>query len=264
MATKNVPAQAAKTQVVQWQEQLAKEAAAAASTEAPTSEFVSFRGGILSWAGQPVEGNRKNVIVLDSAYEHAFYPHAFDPDAPRSPDCWAVGRVESELTPDHEDVENKQADACEGCPMNEWGSDLEGGRGKACKNVRRVALIDADILNTEDTDVILKAPVQYAKIPVTSGKNYSAYVIQIANVTKRPLHGVISELVVSPDPRTQLKVTWQFVDSIPDWAIPALMQKREKLGDAILFPYQKNEEPAAPAKPTKPAATAGKYAAKRK
>ena len=172
MATRNVPAQAAKTQVEQWQEQLAKEAAAAASTEAPTSEFVSFRGGILSWAGQPVEGNRKNVIVLDSAYEHVFYPHAFDPDALRSPDCWAVGRVESELTPDHEDVENKQADACEGCPMNEWGSDLEGGKGKACKDSYILALLPPD---AEEG-----APLVTLELSATAIKPFEKYVRDLA------------------------------------------------------------------------------------
>src|SRR5262245_15724490 len=106
MATKNVPAKPANTAMTNYQEQLEKEAAEAASSEVAQSEFVSFRSGILSFNGQEIPNNELDVIVLDSAYEHAFYGDmvegkpvmwGYDPNIPKSPSCYAFGRVESEL-----------------------------------------------------------------------------------------------------------------------------------------------------------------------
>jgi hypothetical protein len=242
-----VPAVKGKTQVVAWQEKLAEEAAAAASGESVSSEFVSFRGGQLSFNGNLIPGNKMNVIVLDSAYEHAWYPGAFDPNNPRSPACYSMGRIESELVPveDAEDRQGGEDGGCATCPLNAWGSDPDGGKGKACKNVRRIVLMDAEALKNGEAGIAAANTVM-AKLPVTSGKNYSAFVIQIANVTKRPPYGVIAELSLVPDARTQFQVKWSFVDMVPDALIPAIMDKKASLGDTVLYTYPPNEE-AAPA-----------------
>ncbi len=266
-----VPVTRASTAVAPWQDKLAQEAAEGAASESAGAEFVSFRGGILSFNGQAIPGNKMNVIVMDSAYEHAWYPNAFDANRPVSPSCYAYGRVESELAPAIEGdgvPENPQHTDCATCPLNEWGSDPDGGKGKACKNQRRLALIDAGVLAANNPDAIRAATVVFAKLPVTSGKNFSAFVIQIANVTKRPPYGVVAELSVVQDPRTQFQVKWQFVDLIPDGFIPAIMEKRAKMGEDILFTYPPNEElpqtpPAKtvaklPPKPVKPTPTPGR------
>ena len=275
------PKQGPGTAVVPWQEKLAQEAAEAASSEAVASEFVSFQGGILTFNGQQIADNKLPVIILDTAYEHAFYGDmvdgkpvhwTYDPDNPRSPSCYAYGRVESELAPIQEGDDAPEAPVhtdCATCPLNEWGSDPEGGKGKACKNVRRVTLMAADVLNSGNPEAVKAATSVFAKTPVTSGKFLSAFVLQVANVTKRPPWGVVALLKVERDARNQFTVKWEYVDNIPDGFIPAIMEKREKLGDAILFSYPKNEErdqqatPAAappppqrgaPAKPLKGAA----------
>lgn len=269
MAKKDVPAVQKPGALVSWQEQLAKQAAEAASKEVASSEFVSFRGGVLQFNGQTVPGNSLDVIVLDTAYEHAFYGDMvdgkpvgwpFDPDNPKSPNCYAFGRVESELAPLKEG-ENAPAlvvsDSCATCPLNEWKSDPDGGKGKACKNVRRVALISAGVLASGNPEAVKAATVVFAKPPVTSGKFLSEFIIQVAQVCKRPPHGVIAKLKVEADPRNQFVVKWEYVDNIPDEFMPAIMEKREKLGDAILFTYPSNDErEQAPAQPAK---TAGKY-----
>lgn len=264
------------TAIVPWQEKLEQEAAAAASGEVALSEFVSFKSGILTFNGAQIEGNEMDVIVLDSAYEHAFYgekgaagePIAwpYDADKPRSPGCYAMGRIESELAPltEGEGVPEfpwgDESGKCDLCPLNQWASDLEGGKGKACKNVRRLTLMDAGAL-AAGADGILAATTVFAKLPVTSGKNFSQFVIQIANVTKRPPYGVIAKLKVVADARTQFKVLWEFVELVPDALVPAIMAKKEALGDAILFHYPPNEEPAAPARPARPAKYAPQPAA---
>ena len=66
---KQVPAVPSGTSVVEWQQKLAQQAAEGAASEKADSEFVSFRGGILTFNGQEIPNNELDVIVLDSAYE---------------------------------------------------------------------------------------------------------------------------------------------------------------------------------------------------
>lgn len=271
--TSNLPTKPANTAVVNYQEQLAKEAAEGASKEVAQSEFISFRGGILTLPTGEVESNEMNFIVLDSAYEHAFYGDYADgvgeywpfiPDAPKSPNCYAFGRVESELAPITEGDGKPDLivhSDCETCPLNEWKSDFEGGRGKACKNQRRLILLDAGCLATGNPEAIKAAAELYCKLPVTSGQFYSAHVINLNKVVKRPPYAVISKMKVKRHAQRQFEVHWEFVDVIPEAFIPALMEKREKLGDAILFTYPSNAEREQQAAPAAPPKTAGKYAA---
>lgn len=250
------PALLAKQQggaVAPWQEQLANEAAAVAKTEVTGTKTLSFRNGILSYDGTPIQGNVTSLVVLDWAFLHTWYPEAFDPNKSVSPSCWAVGRVENELAPP-DDVEDKQGDAdglCLNCELNEWGSDPDGGKGKACKNLRRLIVMSAEVLKAGPKG-ISAAEVVTAQLPVTSVKNWSQFVVQIAHVVKRPPYGVISEISVVPDPRTQFQVKWAFVDTVPDEYIPAIMEKRTALGDAVLSPFppnQKDEPASAKGKP---------------
>ncbi len=240
------------TAVVSWQEQLEKEAVEGAQEESVSTKSISFKSGVLSFDGAPIPGNKINVIVLDWAFAHTWYPNQYDPNRQVSPSCFALGRKESELMA-HEDSEDPQGDSegsCMQCPLNQWGSDPDGGKGKACKNIRRLSLISADTLKQGEKGITAAEAVM-AHIPVMSVKNWSAFVVQIANVVKRPPYGVIAELSVVPDQRSQFQVKWTFVDTVPDAMIPALMEKRKALGDAILAPYPKNEEEA-PAKPSAP------------
>lgn len=252
--------------VVQWQKRLEEEAAAGAASESVASEFVSFASGILTFNGQQIANNELDVIVIDAAYEHAFYGDyvdgvaslwPYDADQPKSPNCYAFGRTEDDLAPIQEGDDAPELIVhtdCASCPLNEWKSDPEGGKGKACKNVRRLALMDANVLKANHPDAVKAATVVFAKLPVTSVKNWSAFVIQMANVVKRPPYGVIAKMKVVRDQRTQFQVQWEYVDNVPDELIPAMMEKKDKLADSILFTYPKNSEreeqaPAAPARP---------------
>ena len=273
MATKNVPGPVKNTAVVNYQEQLAKEAAEGASQEAAQTEFISFKGGILALPTGVVKDNTLNVVILDTAYEHAFYGDyndgnpegwAYDPNTPKSPSCYAFGRVESELAPVQEGEGAPDAvvhTECATCPLNEWGSDPEGGKGKACKNVRRLAVIDAGALASGNPEAVRAATVMYVKLPVTSGKLFSAHVVNLANVCKRPPYAVISKLTLERHATRQFEVKWEFVDMIPDALLGAIMEKREKLGDAILYGYPSNIEREQSEAPAQPAKTASKYAA---
>jgi hypothetical protein len=246
---KDVPAVAAGTAVADWQKQLADMAIATAEAEKPSGNWVSFKSGVLSVGGNPIKGNKMQVVVIHSAFENQIYRDKYNANNPgQTPYCYAIAELDEDLKP-HPDASDPQAASCAECPNNVWGSDPEGGKGKACKNVRRLAMI-----SVADMGDIVKAPVAMANLPVTSVKNWSTYANQIANVLKIPPLAVITELSVEPDAKTQFQVNFSLVDKVTDGAqIQALLTKRKDTTPLIFAGYDKpTQAPAgAPAAATK-------------
>lgn len=239
------------TALTKWDDELAKHAADVAGKEQlPTGSFVSIRGGQMSIAGNPVKDNRVNVVIVDHIYENAYYEGDYDADNPQPPVCYAFGREEKEMAP-HEKCSEPQNETCMGCEKNVFGS-AERGKGKACKNSRRLALITADDM---DADSISEGAIVYMKLPVTSTRAWAGYVQGLAAKYKRPPFGVVTEIAVIPDPKTQFKVGFTLVDQVPNNLIGPLMARREKVADEIMFPYG---TPAEKEKPAKKVAVAGK------
>src|SRR3990167_7275206 len=131
------------TGLINWEAELAAQAEVAAGMEASTGtgSFFSIKGGLLSFAGSPMPNNQMAVIVLDSLMENVYYEGAYDASNPQGPKCFAFGRNEADMAPHEVTVQAgcQQSEACAGCPMNEWASAAQG-RGKACKNTRRLAM----------------------------------------------------------------------------------------------------------------------------
>jgi hypothetical protein len=250
MAKKNAvaPADPKAGAVVDWQAQLAAMAVATAEAEKPSGNWVSFKSGILSIGGNPMKGNKVPVVVIHSVFENQWYKNKYDPNNPSPPHCFALSEQDEDLKP-HPDSAEPQAATCAECPKNEWKSDPDGGKGKACKNVRRLAMIAAS--DIDEPDHIKKTDVALAKLPVTSVKNWSSYANQIANVLKVPPLAVITEMSVEPDAKTQFQVNFQLIDKITDGAIiQALLAKREDTTPLIYSSYDKPTE-AAPAAQSK-------------
>lgn len=283
MATAKKTATASKTTALaKWDEALAARAKIAKKAEASvsTGEWISLKSGQLSFQGNAVPGNKMDVVILAYRLENQFFKEKYDKDRPQAPNCYAFGIDDESMSP-HEKSDDPQADACHGCPNNEWGS-AEEGRGKACKNVRRVCVIPADALDG-GAEGIKDASWAFLKVPVTSVKGWAGYVNSLSQLNRPPL-AFVTEIMVTPDSDSQFKVNFNAKESIEDGAlIGALLEKADKAEAAIEFPYQPVEQtvampkngrggkaaagrskPAQAAKPTMPPArkTAAKPAAK--
>lgn len=228
------------TAVVSWKDKLkgyAQEAAATADASGTGGGGfkIGFKKGKVSYDGQPVAGNVLDVIVIHSVMENAFYDTEFDPDNPRSPVCFAFGTSEDDMVP-HADSKEPQHDSCKGCPMNEFGS-ADKGKGKACKNVRRLALLPAKPL---EAGVLEGSDVAYCKLPVTSGKGFNNYVKRLSNQFELPPFAFVTQLSAVDDDKTQFKVTFQDIARIDgdDEIMEVLVKRHEQEVDNILFPYQ--------------------------
>jgi hypothetical protein len=237
-------------EVVNWESKLAEYAKQDAERVTPSNSVISFKAGVVTYAGQPAPDNKIRVIVIGSAHERAWYEDSYDPDNIAIPKCW--GLAADDVTAPHHSVEDPQAASCAACPMNRWGS-ADRGKGKACKERVRLALIPANVA-VGNGDAILKAEVALARIPVTSVKNWSNYVSMVASTKKRPTFAVVTELSAKPDPRFQFQVTFDYVSDVDVQFLPQLDEKRQIAQDVLLKPFEARQE-AEPA----PAAKGGKH-----
>lgn len=254
--TPNLPVKAGAKLPMRWDEEMAKYAQRGSKMEASVAQgqFLSTRAGVLQYNGAPVAGNKLDVVVLDAVIENAYYEGKFDPEHPVAPVCFAFAREEDELKP-HEKSFKPQHDTCKGCPRNEFGT-ADTGRGKACKNVRRLALITADA--AQDPKTVADAEVAFLKLPVMSIKPWAAYVRTLDAALNRPTWGVISELAVVPDTKSQFKVVFAQRGVLSQKQLEGVFPKVKAIEDEIMFPYTYTEPES------KPAARGGKKSSAKK
>lgn len=246
MATRKGPAKT--TAITVWEEQMAAAATKQAASEKPsTFKSISLRGGQLSVDDSPIPGNELDVVILCSAHENQYYTADFDADNPTIPACYAFSEIDGEedgMAP-HEESEDKQGDdngLCAACWANQMGS-AEKGRGKACKNVRRLAVVTADAL--ESADALNEAETRMMKIPVMSVKGWASYVREKLGEINRPTWGVVTNIKLVPDPKSQFRVVFTFGELInfDQDLFDAMQAKIKSVAESIVAPYVKMEAP---------------------
>lgn len=223
-----------------WEERLAQEAEVATKMEEHVGaggNSIKTAGGRFSYGGGTTD--KLEVIVLDHILENAFYAGRFDPDNPAPPSCFALGRDEDTMVP-HENVVEPINETCKGCPNNEFES-ADTGRGKACKNVRRLMLLNVD--DAETAEKIESAETASLKIPVTSVKNWAIYLRKLKDSYARPPLGVLTEITLTPDPKSQWKMNFRMMEVIEDGSLlEALFAKKDDIQSALTAPYTPAEE----------------------
>jgi|SRR5271155_480624 hypothetical protein len=215
-------------EIVNWEKELGEAAVKAAQSERPALAAISLRGGIMMYEKVAIPGNKLQCIIVASMMQRLFYPNPFNPNKPESPSCFAFHDGEDGVPwLPHEKVHDRQADTCALCPRSEWGSDLKGGKGKACKEVRKLAVIPG----TESKEMAL------ISIPVMSVKNWSNYVNGVAASAKRPPWGVVTEISVHPDARSQFVVKFDLVDLLPESSLAGVFGKIGLAKEVLTTPY---------------------------
>lgn len=239
-----------------WDEKLAKYATAAAEAEKGSAgNFFGLKGGILTFDGTPIPNNRMCVVILDSIHENVYFPDAFDPDNPSAPKCYAFSRSEETLAPHASVVERGTAQhpQCNGCKWNAFGT-ADQGKGKACRNTRRLAMIPAGTYQNDKIKLFTKpeefttSGIAYMKLPVTSVREYSAFVKQLSVVLKKPSFVIAAIVAIVPDQKNQFKVTVQAHVELPATLWGTLENRYLEASKGIDFPYPVfTEGPSEPA-----------------
>jgi len=214
-----------------WEEELARDADAAVAAERTTGggNFISIKGGHFSTKGEVLESPIR-VIVLDSVSVNAYYTEKFNPDKPATPVCYAVDRDPEKLAPTN-DVPSRQNLTCSDCWANAFGSG--DGKGKACKNGRKLALVSAMNLN----DVTSDSEVFQLNLPPTSLKFWAGYVKKLKAVLRRPPWGVVTELEMQPSGGAYVIAPHLSEDPLLGVdKLTAVKALRTALGDELLTP----------------------------
>jgi hypothetical protein len=248
-----------KNQVALFEDELAKLAVDSVKAEQAGlgATFLSTKSGALTYRGNPITGNKLQCVILAAPVERLYYDTRYDPTKLVGPKCFAIAAIATGMGPTDR-VEGKQHDTCEGCPKNEWGSATNGGKGKACRETRRLLLIPADSIGS--VDAVKAAEVAALRPPVTSLKNYATYVQTVATTLKRPPLAVISEIAVVPDAKTQFKVTFSLIKAIDDpGIIRALMDRAETETQRAIETAGIASDEQAEGAPAAAAATSDKY-----
>lgn len=230
--------------LTKWDEKFAAMAKKATKVVANVGvgNMIGLKSGQLTYKNNPVAGNKMNVVILGHILENDFYKGKYNPDKPEQPICYAFSEDEATLAP-HPDSPEPQSKDCASCEQNVFGT-AETGRGKACQNRVRMGMITEG-----DLEEAAKAEVAYLKVPVTSVKPWASYCRQLEDTLHRPPMGVVTEITVVPDPKTQFKVAFRVISKIDDpEQLEALMTKVELVEREIYFPYVQIEEVAVPAR----------------
>ena len=258
------PAKPASTEITNWDEELALQADASAKMEASTTTgaMFSIKSGVLSWNESPIENNQMAVVITDAILENVAYESDFDADNPSPPRCFAFGRVSEEMKPFSTVFALGQQvnDTCTGCEYNKFGT-ADKGRGKKCRNIRRLAIIPAGMLDghgkftmEKDPDSFDKATMGFMKLPVTSTTGFAAYVKMLAATLRRPPHGVFTKIKVVPDAKSQFKVLFEPLGLIPNNIMGKVIARHQEAVGSIEQPYNLELEEDASKGRGKPAA----------
>ncbi len=235
------------TAIVAWDKKFAayaKEAQETVKGIGGGGTSVRFRPGAIEVSGATVPNNKLECVIVGSCAFNAWYKDKYDSDNPQPPDCYAFAAVADENMAPHEKAEEPQAERCEGCPQNEWGT-ADVGRGKACGNNIRLGLLLAK--DCEDGAAVSTAELATAKVSPTNLKAWKGYVDAVAEEHGRPTWAVVTQISSQSDPKTQIRLEFSMVSLIEDDEILAALEKRYlKVQEALQTPFPPRTEKPVP------------------
>jgi hypothetical protein len=174
------------TDVLDLQAELRAQLAAAKEAVAPPSGFsISVKGKQFTLPDGSVNPGPMNAVILDWVTLNMYYSGAYNANQPEGPKCFALGRKLAELSPP-EDVPTRQNDTCSGCAMNEWESAPGGGKGKACKNTRRLLVVGSTDIGEGTQPYILP-------VSPTGLSHFDKYVTSLVDRGLNPIE-VVTEI----------------------------------------------------------------------
>lgn len=266
-AKKTIPIVSKSRALMPWEAEMAAAAKKQSAVEKPMGMFkqVAVNGGVMIIDEKPVPNNELRCVVLAATHENQYYDKPYNSATPSVPACFAFGDQtlddpEAEMVPDpgSDDMQgyplddNNELDKssgekpkCSECWANRMGT-ADVGKGKACKNIRRMILTTEDAL--ESPEVMKNAEARMFKVPVMSVKNWVKFVHEMDEEYGRTYWGVICMIKVVSDPKSQWQVQFHFQEMITfDQALYDATKKRvAAAAKDVLAPYPKLDDAPPP------------------
>lgn len=236
---------------------VAKAKSTAVQTQDFAQEIEDLRGRLAAPSGDTVKVDNKlftlpngdtsdllTGIIVDFVYFNSYYPDAYDPNNIVPPTCFAIhpdptGAIPSPNSPE------LQNDNCQTCWANQFAS---AGKGKACKNAIKVALLPPDA--AEDT------PFMIVNVSPTALKPFAAYLSAVLRL-QRPPYTVTTDITCDPNFKYD---TLRFSNPQPldPEMITMVRSRREEARERLVVEPDISALKAANEAPTKGKAPAGK------
>jgi hypothetical protein len=182
------------------------------------------------------------AVVVDFVAKNALYEEAWDAENPKPPVCWSIGTVLKQMRPSP-NAPKPQAESCEECPNNVFGS---AGKGKACKNTRVLALLapDAD----ESTEMMT------VEVSPTGIGHFDRHVNNVLSKISLPPIGAVTEIDFRSD-KAYSSLTFMY-DSENSNLEQHFARREEARKMITVEPRIETDEEEAPARPAKKKAAA--------
>ena len=174
-----------KKEIMSVQEQLRKELETLKDRVDPPSGFmINTKGKVFTLPDGSASDGPLVCVVLDWVTANTYYEGLYNPKNIQPPTCFAIAREPGKAKPSKHSPKI-QGEECKTCEQNEWGSDPQGGKGKACKNTRRLLVVPA---NADD-----KTPPWVLSVSPTGLKYFDKYVNTLADMGTHPIE-VVTEI----------------------------------------------------------------------
>ncbi len=175
--------------LAEYREVLRQELAALHTRIAPPAgNRISVKGRVFTMPDGSTNPGPLAAIVLDWRSHNQYWAVPYDPNHLEDPICWAVSRTYEDLSPSP-DAPERQAERCNSCPRNIFGS-APNRKAKDCRNSRRLAIVPPDA--TLET-----APMLLDASP-TAISAFESYLLGLATEGRMPVE-VTTLIAFKPD-----------------------------------------------------------------
>lgn len=164
-----------------------------------------------------------SVVILDFISTNKFFDRPYKEGEAVPPACFAIGTDPKKLVPSSNSPD-KQADDCESCPNNQFGSK---GNGKACGN-HRLLLVRAGIGDDASDPQATKFKIQLSP---TAIRAFDAYVSSVGTMFSAPVHAVVTDIFF--DPKSDYP-TLRFGNPQPNVNLVLHMKERAAARESLL------------------------------
>ena len=237
------------------QDMYARYAQAYTESEPVSGQSIKINNGVMSLGDQIIPGNQFAAIILDAVHVNTFYGTAYNPNVILPPTCYAIGRSEMEMAP-HPDMAKDmnyfrpQADRCNACPQNVFGSARQG-EGKACGNRRRLLLLmcgvypQGQLVPIMDLSHYASSALLTLSIAPTSAKNWGRLIRRADAEYRRPPFGVIARVFgYAHEKHGKEAVNFDIIAPVPDDWAPTIFKRQYEAQGEIMEGFQPPQQKA--------------------
>ena len=160
------------------------------------SNKIATKGKVFTLPGeQQGHPGPLSVVILDYAHMNSYFKGAYDANNPQRPVCFAINRVlkQKDGTPvmaPSKNAPEPQGEFCETCPKFQWNSGANG-KGKACKQQRRLIVCAPDAKSVDDVRTLYVSPA--------AQKNIDAYLNKLLAAGYASPLQLITEVAFDPN-----------------------------------------------------------------